>query len=77
MTDRHETITVTLDKRYRIDDLERTLLPAIAQFEMVAGVEAGNVDRIEKHTVKQQLEADIQQAIRDVFESGGESEGES
>jgi hypothetical protein len=70
MTDRHETITVTLDKRYRIDDLERTLIPAIEQFEMVAGVEPGSVNQLEKHTVKMQLEGDLHRAITKVFESG-------
>ena len=47
MTDRHDTITITLDEPYREDDLE-PLLTTLRQHQWVSGVEAG---RVESHAL--------------------------
>lgn len=60
MTDRYETLTVTLEDPIRSDDIE-PLLHAIRLLDGVAGVEPGSEGQGEIHHAKQQLKHEIRQ----------------
>lgn len=77
MTDRVRTLTVTLERDYRDDDVQ-TLVDAIAQLRGVDRVDAEVLSPgliVERHTATWELRRRIDAAINDVFDGKDKERG--
>jgi hypothetical protein len=68
MTDRIHTLTVTLDKEYRDDDIEK-LIDAIYMLKGVLNVK-GHVTDINFHCAREQVKAELSKKLWDVLRPG-------
>lgn len=64
MTNRYDTITITLDEPYREDDLE-PFLTTLAQHEWVNGVEPGRVDNPALMKARRELGEELWEVLND------------